>query len=85
MEFEINGEKVQVKEEMKYLEAVEIEETKGKEGLRAAMKKYLVFVGLTEDQAENLGIRDGLEIQKKLEAFSKSLDFQKPIAEEKEN
>lgn len=81
MEIEISGQKKQINE-LKYLDAVEVEETKQKDGLRAAIKKFLVKSGLTEEESENLSLKDGLKIQQELNKISQ--DFQEPPKKESE-
>lgn len=79
MEVEINGQKKEIKE-VKYLDAVEVEEVREKEGLRAAMKKFLIKSGLTEEEAENLPLNEGKKIQKVI--TDNAQDFQNPVVEE---
>ena len=80
MEIELNGQKRELKK-IKYLDAVEVEEIRRDNGLRAATKKYLVLTGLTEDEAENLSLDDGLKIQQII--TDNSVNFQIPTETEK--
>lgn len=80
MEIELKGQKKELKQ-LKYLDAVDVEETRQKEGLRAATKKFLVHSGLTDEDAESLTLEDGLIVQKALNELS--INFQTPT-EDKE-
>jgi len=82
MEIEINGIKKSLKE-LTYLDAVEIQETVQKEGIRAGTKKLLTLQGLTDEEAEKLNISEGVKIQNKLAEITK--DFQTPVVESKAN
>ena len=75
MEVEINGQK-KVLKELKYLDAVEIQEAISDKGLREATKKFLILSGLTEEEAEGLTVAEGLKIQENLTKLSE--DFQTP-------
>lgn len=76
MEVEINGQKKELKE-LKYLDAIEVEETRQKDGLRAAHKKFLIMSGLTDEETEGLSLSDGVKIQQKLNEFA--INFQNPV------
>lgn len=84
MEKEIRGKKYEIKK-ISYLQAVEVEEAREKEGLAAGAKKLLIFgTNLTEEEIDKLEMADGLEIQKEINSLN-SLDFQNPTEEQKEN
>lgn len=76
MEVELNGQKKSLRQ-LKYLDAVEVEDVRQKDGLRAATKKFLVSSGLTEEEVENLSLEDGLKVQKALNEIT--ANFQTPI------
>jgi len=82
MEVEIKGQKKELRE-IKYLEAVEVEEIRQKDGLRAATKSYLISSGLTDEEVEDLSIADGLKVQTILNEISSS--FQNPIEKQESN
>lgn len=81
MEFEINGQVKSLKE-MKYLDAVEVEEVRQKSGLRAATKKFLTLSGLTDEEVEGLSIQEGIKLQKMIGDFTQA--FQSPSSEASE-
>ena len=83
MEKEINGKTYQINE-ITYLQGVEIEESKQKEGLKVAAQKFIVFsTGLSNEEVEKLSMKDGLALQKLVTEIN-DLDFQEPVEEEKE-
>ena len=76
MEKEINGKIYNIKE-IKYLDALEVEESK-KESIKQAAKKFLQFsTGLSDEEIDNLSMKDGLELQKAANEVNE-LDFQEP-------
>lgn len=80
MEIEINGKKYEIKE-MGYLDGIDVEETKTKEGLRAGIEKMIkCSTNLSEEEIRALSMKDGLELQKAINEFN-GLGFQKPTKE----
>lgn len=80
MEKEINGKKYQIKE-VSYLQGIEIEETKQNEGIKSAAKKFFKFsTELSDEEIENLSMKDGLALQKAMNEIN-DLDFQEPVKE----
>lgn len=76
MEKEING-KVYNISEIKYLDALEVEEAK-KDGIKLAAKKFLqLATGLSDEEIDNLSMKEGLELQKAANEVNE-LDFQEP-------
>lgn len=83
MEKEVNGKKYQIKE-VSYLQGIEIEETKQSEGIKSAAKKFLQFsTELTDEELDNLSMKDGLALQKAINKVN-DLDFQEPVKEQTE-
>ena len=81
---EING-KEYVINEITYINAILIEELKQKEGLCAATKKLIeLSTNLNADDIEKLSVKDGIELQKKINELNE-LGFQNPVKEENQN
>ena len=81
---EINSKEYVIKE-ITYLNGIEIEEIKQKEGLVAATKKLMeLATNLSSEEIDKLSMKDGLELQKEINNFNE-LGFQEPIKEEKQN
>jgi len=77
MEKEINGKNYNITE-LKYLDALEVEGAK-KISIKLGVKKFLQFsTGLSDEELENLSIKDGLELQKAVNEVNE-LDFQEPV------
>lgn len=84
MEVEVNGKKYTLKE-IKYLDGVDIEETRQKQGTRAAMKKMMLLSGVPEEDAENLSLKDGAKLQQEINKVSGLVDFQNPVEEKEQS
>lgn len=76
MERTINGKVYQIKD-ITYMQALEVEEAKIT-GIKEAAKKFIQFsTGLSDEEVNNLSMKDGLELQKAINQINE-LDFQKP-------
>jgi len=78
------GDKTYVVNEIAYVQGIEIEEIKQKDGLAAAAKAMLKFATeLTDEEIKNLSLKEGLELQKAINEVN-DFDFQNPAVEEKQ-
>ena len=75
MEVEISGKKYQIKE-MSYLEALELD---GLSKADMAKKMILCCTDLTEEGLSDLSIKDGMELQNKINEANRLEDFQNPV------
>ena len=75
MEVETSIRKIQVKE-MKYKDVVKFGDIPKEE---SAKKMMLVSTDLTEEEYENLSMKDGIKIQKVVNDVNGLEDFQKPL------
>lgn len=67
--------------ELKYLEVIEIESEREK-NLKEASKKMLIFsTGLSEQEIENLSLKEGLKLQETINEINNFGDFQLPTQE----
>jgi hypothetical protein len=77
MEVNIGGEKYVIKE-LTFLDSCEVGEIREKEGIRQGVKKQLILSGIPEDIIDSLTLKEGLEIQRKINDLNSTQDFQKP-------
>lgn len=80
-EIEVDGKKYQIKK-LTYLEGVEIEEVKQKEGMAASIRKMFEFSGITSEQQNTMDVKHGLEVQKAINQVNDLENFQQPPVEE---
>ena len=73
-EIEINGKKMFVKE-LKYKDIFNFSEDNKEE---SAKKMMLLSTGMTDEEFNELGLSDGLKIQKLVNEVNGLVDFQKP-------
>lgn len=79
MEKTINGKVYNIKE-IGYLDALEVEELK-KKSLKDAISKFLQSAtGLSSEELNKIGMKEGLELQKAVNEVN-SLDFQEPATD----
>ena len=77
-EVTINGKPFKLKE-LSYLGSLDIEETKQNKGIKECIKLMFKHSGLSEEEINNLSVRDGLLIQKEINELNSLEDFQTPV------
>lgn len=80
MEVEISGRKLEVKE-IGYIKAMEVAELQVKSQSKAIRELIKSSTELTYEEIDSLGVKDGIELQKKVNEMNDLGDFQEPIKE----